>query len=129
MKNPDPHLWSHIKAIHFVDAGLAEPKMLYDFCHDFRELKALVSVLRNDFVVHLHATPRQLADQQRPWMMDEFMAFQRVLRMVGINFEVHRYPGGMDLDTHFDSIACGLCQEPPGFFSKWSKVQNIKIYL
>jgi len=122
-------LWTHVNAVHFVDAGLTMPGASFSVTVD--ELRAVAAVAHKDFIVWLHGTPRQWQDPARPFVAEETGAFAERCRAAGVRVELKQYceTQSRSLDMHFDCLRCFYTRvdDPEGgemhcgFFHAWGE--------
>eukprot|EP00971_Amphidinium_carterae_P106412 2107881-Amphidinium_carterae.1 len=119
------NLWRRCEAIHFIDAGLTVPGV---FPASQEDLGKLVNQLPEGFVLWLHFTPRQVEDEERPFVASEAIAFAERCKAAGVNVQRCDYFRGQppSLDMHFDclrSFKTSLADEDgechAGFFRTW----------
>eukprot|EP00440_Ansanella_granifera_P018659 gb/GFBE01020272.1/.p1 GENE.gb/GFBE01020272.1/~~gb/GFBE01020272.1/.p1 ORF type:complete len:300 (+),score=66.51 gb/GFBE01020272.1/:1-900(+) len=126
MRDPQADLWATVHSVHFVDAGLMIPGV---FPTSEQELQRLGEVTPDDFTVWLHSTPRQLKDENRPFVAAEHAAFEERCKAIGQAVETRLYAEGMpvSLDMHFDALRCFFTGQDDedggdrhcGFFQAW----------
>ncbi|CAE7245076.1 unnamed protein product [Symbiodinium pilosum] len=129
MRDPKEELWSSIRTVHFVDAGLSVPGV---FPLRGEELQQLRAVVRPDFEIWLHCTPRQVQDDSRPFVAHEHDAFEAKCKALGMAIQRRMYAAGLpvSLDMHFDALRCFLTtggdqdggDRHCGFFRHWRAV-------
>lgn len=120
-------LWGRCEGVHFVDAGLQVPGV---FPVSSPELETLRTSIGEGFTVWLHGTPRQLQDEERPFVSEELEAFAQRCQAAGIHVERRRYADGQapSLNMHFDSLRCFCARAGDedagdrhcGFFQAWA---------
>mmetsp|Transcript_23731 Transcript_23731/g.53426 ORF Transcript_23731/g.53426 Transcript_23731/m.53426 type:complete len:294 (+) Transcript_23731:25-906(+) len=129
MRDPSESLWSMVRTIHFVDAGLAVPGV---FPLRDEELQELRRVAPDDLEVWLHCTPRQVEDTSRPFVAQEHDMFEARCKACGILAHRRTYASGLpvSLEMHFDALRCFVTGENDedggnehcGFFQAWRAV-------
>ncbi|CAE7357289.1 unnamed protein product [Symbiodinium natans] len=129
MRDPEESLWSAVRTVHFVDAGLAIPGV---FPLGEQELQKLNKVVPQEFEIWLHCTPRQVEDESRPFVAHEHDAFEAKCKALGVAVQRRMYAAGLpvSLDMHFDALRCFVTSREDqdggdrrcGFFQAWRAV-------
>ncbi|CAE8629041.1 unnamed protein product [Polarella glacialis] len=125
-ESSEAEFWGRVESVHFVDAGLLVPGV---FPVQDKELWGLYEVVAAHFVIWLHATPRQMKDESRPFIVEEHEAFAQRCQVAGLSLERRMYAEGEEpgLDMHFDALRCFLTSPSDrdggdqhcGFFHRW----------
>ncbi|CAE7211442.1 unnamed protein product [Symbiodinium sp. KB8] len=146
MRDVQDELWSTVRTVHFVDAGLAIPGV---FPLQGEELQKVSKAAPPEFEIWLHCTPRQIQDESRPFVAHEHDAFEAKCKALGVAIQRRRqlrgssrshgphshpqlYAAGLpiSLDMHFDALRCFLTSSEDqdggdqrcGFFQAWRAV-------
>lgn len=122
----ETEFWKSVEAVHFVDAGLNVPGIVYPARS--KDLQVLRQTVASDFVLWLHSTRHP----SRPWVDEETEAFGRRCVESGVTVERNRYGESVqaDLNLHFDSMRCfytglsdykeGDADQHCGYFAAWA---------
>mmetsp|Transcript_65096 Transcript_65096/g.172434 ORF Transcript_65096/g.172434 Transcript_65096/m.172434 type:complete len:306 (-) Transcript_65096:5-922(-) len=126
LREDEPLLSQRLESVHFVDAGLHVPGV---FPLDDQELQSLAQKVDQNFTLWLHGTPRQMQDEQRPFVALEAAAFLERCAAAGLCTEQRSYGAGrcVTLNLHFDSLRCFFTSREDtdggdvhcGFFDAW----------
>lgn len=132
-ESSEAEFWECVDAVHFVDAGLVVPGMIFPTTQP--ELEVLSGVTREGFTIWMHSTPRQMQDESRPFIRVEAEEFVERCKAVGIRVELRSY-GSREppsLEGHFDCVRCfhtgiaGAAEHGDthfGFFGEWGQVAS-----
>jgi hypothetical protein len=129
-------MWQNISELHFLDAGTYAEEVLFPTEEELRglhdrwlEAKKQSGDPRYNSLppIHLHYSPRQIADPRRPWLRGEVHAFEAAAQRVGLSCRLWTYEAAGDpqsLETHFDIIRAFRLSDDEevtglGFFKEW----------
>eukprot|EP00922_Rhytidocystis_sp_ex-Travisia-forbesii_P026282 GHVS01038488.1.p1 GENE.GHVS01038488.1~~GHVS01038488.1.p1 ORF type:complete len:313 (+),score=62.45 GHVS01038488.1:569-1507(+) len=79
--------WGRVRRIHFLDASLNEPGLLFSVSTE----QAMSIGRQTNLKVDLHYTPRQLLSPQRWYLRADLQEFMKLLRSAGVSAELREY--------------------------------------